>query len=99
MKVTPFSLFDKLIDLSFNKYGLELCQVDLGEYIMEYWISKEDKPVIVLLHAFGPNGKYSWRKQVKILSKDYKLATIPSAFNESTIKSEYQIMFKDIIEG
>jgi len=35
----------------------------------------------------------------RILSKDYKLATIPSAFNESTIKSEYQIMFKDIIEG
>jgi len=89
MKVTPFSLFDKLIDLSFIKYGLELCQVDLGEYIMEYWISKEDKPVIVLLHAFGPNGKYSWRKQVKILSKDYKIL-IPNLiyFGNSTIKNK-----------
>ncbi len=96
MKITPFNLFDKLVDLSFKKNGLEMCQVDLGEYIMEYWISKEDKPVVVLLHAFGPNGKYSWRKQVKILCKEYKIL-IPNLlyFGNSTKKNKnYHISYQ-----
>lgn len=89
MKITPFRIFDKLIDFSFNKNGLFLCQVDLGEYFMEYWISKEDKPAILLLHAFGPNGKYSWRKQIKALSKEYKII-IPNLlyFGNSTNKNK-----------
>ena len=89
MKITPFRLFDKFIDLSFKKHGLELCKVDLGEHIMEYWVSKADKPAVVLLHAFGPNGKYSWRKQIKILSKEYKIL-IPNLlyFGNSTKKNK-----------
>jgi len=89
MKITPFGLFDQFIDLSFKRNGLELCQIDLGEYIMEYWVSKEDKPAVVLLHAFGPNGKYSWRKQIKILSKEHKIL-IPNLlyFGNSTKKNK-----------
>jgi pimeloyl-ACP methyl ester carboxylesterase len=89
MKITPFRIFDKFIDLSFKNNGLELCQIDLGEYTMEYWVSKVDKPAVVLLHAFGPNGKYSWRKQIKILSKEYKIL-IPNLlyFGNSTKKNK-----------
>ena len=89
MKITLFGLFDQFIDLSFKRNGLELCQIDLGEYIMEYWVSKEDKPAVVLLHAFGPNGKYSWRKQIKILSKEHKIL-IPNLlyFGNSTKKNK-----------
>jgi pimeloyl-ACP methyl ester carboxylesterase len=100
MKITPFSLFDKFIDLSFKKNGLEFCQIDLGEYIMEYWISKADKPAVVLLHAFGPNGKYSWRKQIKILSKEYKII-IPNLlyFGNSTKKKNSTYNISEQIEA
>ena len=89
MKITPFNLFDKLTDLSFKKNGLEFHKVDLGECVIEYWISKEDKPAVVLLHAFGPNGKYSWRKQIKTLCKKYKIL-IPNLlyFGDSTKKNK-----------
>ena len=89
MKFTSFKIFDKLTDLSFRKNGLEFCNVDLGKYIIEYWIGKEDKPTIVLLHAFGPNGKYSWRKQIKVLSKGYRVL-IPNLlyFGNSTNKNK-----------
>jgi len=42
-----------------------------------------------LLHAFGPNGKYSWRKQINTLSKDYKII-IPNLiyFGNSTKKTK-----------
>ncbi len=43
MKITPFRVFDKLIDFSFKRNGLFRFQVDLGEYFIEYWISKKKK--------------------------------------------------------
>ena len=88
MRITPFHLLDKFVDWSFKRNGLELCYSNLGDYSLEYWISKSDKPVLVLLHAFGPNGKYSWRKQVRTLSKKYRLL-IPNLvyFGNSTKKN------------
>mgnify|MGYP001290089800 FL=1 len=88
MRITPFHLLDKFVDWSFKRNGLELCYSTLGDYSLEYWISKSDKPVLVLLHAFGPNGKYSWRKQVRTLSKKYRLL-IPNLvyFGNSTKKN------------
>ena len=88
MRITPFYLLDKFVDWSFKQNGLELCYSTFGDYSLEYWISKSDKPVVVLLHAFGPNGKYSWRKQVKTLSKKYRLL-IPNLvyFGNSTKKN------------
>lgn len=98
MKITPFYFFDKFIDWFFKLNGLELCQTSLGDYSMEYWISKSDKPVVVLLHAFGPNGKYSWRKQVSVLSKKYKLL-IPNLlyFGNSTKKNNSYTINEQII--
>ena len=55
MRITPFHLLDKFVDWSFKRNGLELCYSTLGDYSLEYWMSKSDKPVLVLLHDFGPN--------------------------------------------
>ena len=94
MKYSPFFFLDRLIDFYFKICGLELNFIDLGDYKMEYWISKKDKPVIVLLHAFGPNGKYSWASQVNILSRKYKVL-IPNLlyFGKSTMTNKsYHVM-------
>ncbi len=73
MKISPFHIYDKLIDWTFSKCGLSLKTKKLGKYNVEFWIGNNELPPLLLLHAFGPNAKYSWYKQVRILSKNYNL--------------------------
>ena len=89
MKYSPFFFLDRLIDFYFKICGLKLNYIDLGEYKMEYWIGNKDKPVVLLLHAFGPNGKYSWVSQVKVLSRKYNVL-IPNLiyFGKSTMRNK-----------
>lgn len=48
---------------------------------IEYWDSgKSEKPAMVLIHGFGASTKYQWYKQVKTLSKDYRLI-LPNLFH------------------
>lgn len=99
MKYSPFFFLDRLIDLYFNICGLKLKYIDLGEYKMEYWIGSKDKPVVILLHAFGPNGKYSWASQVKVLSKKHKVI-IPNLiyFGRSTMTTKSYLV-KDQVDA
>ena len=86
MKISLFRILDQLIDRKFKKNGLVLQQKKMGKFDIEYLESDNDLPVMVLLHAFGPNGKYTWYKQVRAFSKHYKLI-IPSMsfFGQSTM--------------
>ena len=58
-----------LIDFYFKICGLKLNYIDLGEYKMEYWMGNKDKPVVLLLHAFGPNGKCCHPRHEKAASQ------------------------------
>jgi len=41
---------------------------------VEYWDSKDtSKPALLLVHGFGATTKYQWYKQVKLLSKKYRV--------------------------
>jgi pimeloyl-ACP methyl ester carboxylesterase len=86
MKLTPFHLLDKSIDWSFRKYGLQLYQTSIDKFEIEYWAADNDLPVLVLCHAYGPDSKYSWYKQVRKLSKHFRLI-IPNLiyFGNSTM--------------
>lgn len=86
MKLSPFHILDRLIDWRFKKKDLVLRRKKLGKFDFEYLESDNDLPVLVLLHAFGPNGKYTWYKQVPTFSQHFKLI-IPSMsfFGQSTM--------------
>ncbi|NRA12324.1 MAG: alpha/beta fold hydrolase, partial [Crocinitomicaceae bacterium] len=93
MKLTPFHILDKSIDWSFRKYGLELRQTSIDKFEIEYWSADNDLPVLVLCHAYGPDSKYSWYKQVRKLSKHFRLI-IPNLiyFGNSTMRPKsYQV--------
>lgn len=52
---------------------LELMHTSSGDTI-EYWDSKDsEKPNLLLVHGFGATTKYQWFKQVKDLSKKYRI--------------------------
>lgn len=41
--------------------------------LIEYWDTRENKPLILLLSAFAPEAKYSWFKQIRTLKKNYRV--------------------------
>ncbi|MFT6245945.1 MAG: pimeloyl-ACP methyl ester carboxylesterase [Salibacteraceae bacterium] len=86
MKLTPFHILDKSIDWSFRKFGLDLLQTSIDKFEIEYWAADKHLPVLVLCHAYGPDSKYSWYKQVRKLSKHFRLI-IPNLiyFGNSTM--------------
>jgi pimeloyl-ACP methyl ester carboxylesterase len=93
MKISPFHILDKSIDLSFRKFNLKHDQKKLGKFEIEYWESKNDLPVLVLCHAYGPDAKYSWYKQVRRLSKHFKLI-IPNLIyfgNSCMLPKSYEV--------
>lgn len=53
--------------------GLRLREAHLAGYSIRYWDSGKDKPVLVLLHGFGPPTQFQWYKQISALTDDYRL--------------------------
>ena len=64
---------ENLINRRLRRLGIEQQEVDLGQCHIEYWDSESEKPVLLLLPAFAPEAKYSWFKQLKSLSKKYRI--------------------------
>lgn len=58
----------KMTGASLNCYK----EVVEGDSI-EYWDTKSDKPVMLLIHGFGASTKYQWYKQVEYLAKNYRV--------------------------
>lgn len=87
-------LAENHLDGRMHKADLKLYfeNMDSGAKV-EYWDSKDtSKPAILLVHGFGASTKYQWYKQVKLLSKKYRVIapnlnyfgrTVPEATNYS----------------
>lgn len=71
------------ITKKFNSLGLELHEFETNEHHINYFDGGQG-PALLLIHGFGGNGSVTWRKQVKLLSKHYRLI-IPDLcwFNKS----------------
>jgi pimeloyl-ACP methyl ester carboxylesterase len=66
--------------LAYNHLSKKLKRAGLGYHTavlqdctIDYWDSENDKPVLILLHGFGASTEFQWYKQVKDLSKDFRL--------------------------
>lgn len=72
----------------FNQLGLKTCKYETEKCRIDYFDGGQG-PVLVLLHGFGGNGSITWRKQVKTLSKRFRLI-IPDLcwFNKSYSQSQ-----------
>lgn len=68
-----FNLLDNMVDFRFAFYGLTKKIHEMKNSKIEYWSSETDKPPLLLIHAFGADCKYSWFKQIRTLSKKYRL--------------------------
>ena len=68
-----FNLIDKMVDYRFWHYGLSKKIHEIDNLRIEYWSSESDKPALLLIHAFGADCKYSWFRQIRLLSKKYRL--------------------------
>jgi len=86
MKLSSFHILEWLVNKRFQNCGLQLNVLRSGNYEIEYWSGKTDKPSLLLLHAFGAECKYSWVKQVESFSKKFNLI-IPNLifFGNSTV--------------
>jgi pimeloyl-ACP methyl ester carboxylesterase len=79
--------FQNRIVERFNQLGLKTCTFETEKHRIDYFDGGRG-PVLVLLHGFGGNGSVTWRKQVKPLSKQFRLI-VPDLcwFNESYSQS------------
>lgn len=73
MRWEPFYILDKLVDRRLNKCNLQLNILQTEKFKIEYWSGNSKLPNLLLLHAFGAESKYSWIKQIKLLSKHFNL--------------------------
>jgi pimeloyl-ACP methyl ester carboxylesterase len=83
-----FKFTDSLVNLQMKKNGLTFHEKQFEKYLIRYWDSGGDKPVLILLQAFTAEGKFTWRKQVKAFGQKFRLV-IPNLlyFGGSTATS------------
>lgn len=91
---STYKMAEQHLDKKMQRADLELLtlETDFGDSI-EYWDSDhKEKPALLLVHGFGATTKYQWYKQVKMLSKNYRVIapnlnyfgnTIPGTTNYS----------------
>lgn len=86
---SAYHLFESFINTRFRKAGLFHHEFKSDRFCIEYWDSKSEKSALLLLPAFAPEAKYSWFKQIKILSVNHRLI-IPNLiyFGKSTMYSK-----------
>lgn len=72
---STYKIAERHLNGKMKKAGLQLQfeQVDSGAQI-EHWDSQDTtKPALLLVHGFGASTKYQWYKQVKLLSRKYRV--------------------------
>ncbi|GAB5417821.1 MAG: alpha/beta fold hydrolase [Crocinitomicaceae bacterium] len=72
---STFKITERHLNRKLNKANLSLYfdTLESGDKI-EYWDSKDSlKPNLLLVHGFGATTKYQWYKQVKLLSRKYRV--------------------------
>jgi len=87
--ISPYFYFNLYVDLKLKIFGLRLYHQKLQGFNIEYWDSKSEKPSLILIQAFAAESKFSWFKQVRILSKTHRLI-IPNLiyFGNSSMESK-----------
>lgn len=68
-----YRITDRLVNLRMHRCGLTFHETDFTHFKIRYWDSGGNKPTLVLLQAFTAESKFTWRKQVRYLSKKYRL--------------------------
>ncbi len=70
---STYEIADKHVSKKFTKNDLVLNEFKTDNFNINYWDSKSDKPVLIMLHGFGTPARFQWFDQVKVLSKDYRV--------------------------
>lgn len=75
LSCSTYKIANRHLDRKMEKAEMEISTwTNLDGDVIEYWDSGDTtKPVMLLVHGFGATTKYQWYKQVKMLSKDYRL--------------------------
>ncbi|EPS58835.1 hypothetical protein M569_15976, partial [Genlisea aurea] len=92
------SLYGGFLRLSVAASGLSSRSVDLdGSTTIHFWgpasSSSSSKPVLVLIHGFGPPGIWQWTRQVKFFSRKFNvyvpdLVFFGESFSDSSERTE-----------
>ncbi len=89
---STYKIVERHLNRKMDKAGLNLHFDDVASGAkIEYWDSQDTtKPTLLLVHGFGATTKYQWYKQVKLLSRKYRVVapnlnyfgrTIPDSAN------------------
>lgn len=70
---SAYDIFERFVNNRLRKNGLVQREIELENSYLEYWDSESLKPPLLLLPAFAPESKYSWFKQISVLSKHYRI--------------------------
>jgi pimeloyl-ACP methyl ester carboxylesterase len=72
---STYKIAEGYLNRKMKRAGLTLHTCDMEtEAQVEYWDSGDTtKPALMLVHGFGATTKYQWYKQVKVLSKKYRV--------------------------
>jgi pimeloyl-ACP methyl ester carboxylesterase len=68
-----YKLAEKHIGKKMDAASLQLYKEVIKGDSVEYWDTKTDKPVMLLIHGFGASTKYQWYNQVEYLSEKYRV--------------------------
>lgn len=68
-----FRVINIILNFRMNRSGLKFRTANLDPFSICYWDSENTKPVLLLMQAFTAESKYTWRKQVWKLSRQYRL--------------------------
>ena len=67
-------IYDRSVQKSYAKCGFESKKLETNEFTIQYFDNElQNKPVLLLLHGFGGDGKVTWERQIKDFSKDYRV--------------------------
>lgn len=68
-----YKIASKHIDAKMANADLRYYELKTSDYTFTYWDNNNKKPVLILLHGFGATTEFQWYKQVKKLSKDFRI--------------------------
>lgn len=66
--------YDHHLQKKYIRKGFSAKSIDVdGNHIFYYDNEQENKPILLLVHGFGADGKLSWKKQMNYFEKDYRV--------------------------
>lgn len=68
-----YKIAEKHIGKKMNAASLQLYQEFVAGDSIQYWDTKSEKPVMLLIHGFGASTKYQWYNQVEYLAENYRV--------------------------